>query len=198
MTAGVAEQLKAAVETANLVRLVARSEPGHICGYVRTVGAEFALMSVVGNGIWFDGFNCLRIEDIEALELDPHAAFHDAVLKARAETAPELPAVDLDSIENLLTSVSAQFPLISIHTGRVDPDVCYIGRVLSIEGGIVWMLEIDADAVWDADPSAHKLIEITRVDFGGDYEDALRLVGRAPPGPAETRAVPLRLVTNED
>lgn len=198
MASDIAEQLKSAAEAGHLVRLHARSEPGHTCGYVQSVGAEFVLMSVVSDGIWFDGFNCLRIDDLKALELDPHAAFLDAVLTARAETAPASPVVDLDSVEGLLTSASARLPLVTIHTGGADSDVCYIGRVLSIEGGIVWMLEIDADAVWDADPTSHRFIDITRVDFGGDYEDALHLVGGAPSEPAEQRVVPLRLVTSED
>lgn len=198
MASDIAEQLKGAAQTGHLVRLYARSQSGHTCGYVRTVGAEFVLTSVVGDGIWFDGFNCLRIDDLEAVEPDPHAAFLEAVLKARANTEPASPAVDLDSVEDLLTSASGQFPLVTIHTEGDDSDVCYIGRVLTIEGGIVWMLEIDADAVWDADPTPHRLIGITRVDFGGDYEDALHLVGGAPSEPMEQRVVPLRLVTSDD
>lgn len=198
MTSGIAEQLRSAAQAGHLVRLHARSQSVHTCGYVRTVGAEFALTSVVSDGIWFDGFNCLRIDDIEAVELDPHAAFYEAVLKARADIPPASPAIDLDSVESLLTSASALLPLVTIHTGGDDIDVCYIGRVLSIEGGIVWMLEIDADAIWDADPTPHRLIDITRVDFSGDYEDALHLVGDAPSEPVERRVVPLRLVTSED
>ncbi|HEX7424334.1 MAG TPA: hypothetical protein VF311_10690 [Terriglobales bacterium] len=33
------------------------------------------------------------------------------------------------------------------------------------------------DACWDDKPETYRLREITRVDFGGDYEEALRLVG---------------------
>lgn len=195
MTLGIAEQLEAAAQTGHLMRYCVRSEPGRSCGYIRAVGAEFVLTSLISEGIWFDGFRCHLVDDIEAVGPDPRAAFLDAVLKARNETAPVWPAVDLDSIEGLLTSASALFPLVTIHT---DPDVCHIGRVLSIEGGIVWMLEIDANAVWDTDPGAHRLIEITRVDFDGDYENALYLVGGDPPQPVEQLAVPLRLVTSED
>jgi hypothetical protein len=59
------------------------------------------------------------------------------------------------------------------------------------------MLEIDPHAQWDPDPSAHKISEITRVNFGGGYEDALALVGGAPPTPATRAKVPLRLVSSE-
>jgi len=44
----------------------------------------------------------------------------------------------------------------------------------------VSLLEIGPDAVWDDKPETYRLSEITRVDFGGDYEGALHLVGGSP------------------
>ena len=41
----------------------------------------------------------------------------------------------------------------------------------------MFFLEINPDATWDEKPNEYKLSEITRVDFGGDYEKALYLVG---------------------
>jgi len=40
--------------------------------------------------------------------------------------------------------------------------------------------EIGPDAVWDEASTQYTLKQITRVDFGGDYEDALHLVGGSP------------------
>jgi hypothetical protein len=37
-------------------------------------------------------------------------------------------------------------------------------------------LEVDPDAVWDEDPTAYRLAQVTLVDFGGSYEEALTLV----------------------
>jgi hypothetical protein len=55
------------------------------------------------------------------------------------------------------------------------------------------MGEAHADVVL----SAHKLSEITRVNFGGDYEDALAQIGGAPPAPTSPSRVPLRLVSDQ-
>lgn len=198
MTSGMAEKLTVAAQQGDLVRLHRRFEESYVSGYVQGVGLEFFLMVVVSDRIWFDGFECFRVKDAESLEPAPHAAFQEAALAARAEVRPEPPTTDLTDIESLLTSASAKFPLITIHTERADPDVCYIGRVLSVEGGIVWMLTIDPDAVWDTDPLAYKLNDITRVSFGGDYEGALSLVGGTPNEHLEGRPPPLRLVINED
>jgi hypothetical protein len=54
--------------------------------------------------------------------------------------------------------------------------------VLGVNRGRVSMLEICPDAMWDETPSEHRLNEITGVNFGGDYEDALHLVGGRPVG----------------
>jgi hypothetical protein len=44
----------------------------------------------------------------------------------------------------------------------------------------VSLLEIGPDAVWDKEPSEIRLGEITRIEFGGGYEEALHLVGGRP------------------
>jgi hypothetical protein len=62
--------------------------------------------------------------------------------------------------------------------GQIDPDVCSIGRVVGSKRGRVMLLEIRPDATWEASPREYRLNEITRINFGGDYEDALHVVER--------------------
>jgi len=76
-----------------------------------------------------------------------------------------------------LRSAGRAFPLVAIHREKVDPDVCHIGRVVNIKRGRVVLLEIRPDATWEDGPSEYRLNEITRVNFGGDYENALHIVG---------------------
>jgi hypothetical protein len=47
-----------------------------------------------------------------------------------------------------------------------------------VTNGKVSLIEIDTDAIWDDEPSSYRLREITRVSFGGAYEDALYRVGK--------------------
>jgi hypothetical protein len=44
----------------------------------------------------------------------------------------------------------------------------------------VSLLEIGPDAKWEDKPKEYRVTEITRVNFGGDYENALHLVGGVP------------------
>jgi hypothetical protein len=72
------------------------------------------------------------------------------------------------------------FPLLTIHRERVDPDVCWIGKIEDIRQGQVSLLEINPDAKWDRKPTSYSLSEITTIEFGGEYERALHLVGGSP------------------
>jgi hypothetical protein len=52
--------------------------------------------------------------------------------------------------------------------------------VQGVDRGRLSLLEIGPDAKWEDSPKEYRVAEITRVNFGGDYEDALHLVGGNP------------------
>ena len=191
------EQLHDALRDEQLIRLYRPFEETYVRGYILGVESELFLLGLVSDRLWLDGFECFRVDEVDELVADPYADFTQAALAARGEVRPEL-SLRLTNIATLLTSAAEHFPLVTIHKERDQPDACWVGKVISVEGGIVWMLEIGPDAKWDAAPSAHKLGEITRVNFGGDYEDALALIGGAPPVETPRSRVPLRLVSSQD
>jgi len=111
---------------------------------------------------------------------DPYARFAEAALRKRRERVPKKPHVSVASIEELVSSAGRVFPFVTIHREKVNPSACWIGRILGIEHGRVSLLEISPDATWEDKPSTYQLKEITRVNFGGDYENALNLVAKDP------------------
>jgi hypothetical protein len=92
------------------------------------------------------------------------------------------------NIECLLLSAGMAFPLVTIHREQVDPNVRWIGRVQGVNRGRVSLLEIGPDAVWEDTPEEYRIREITRVNFGGDGENALHLVGGEPTVASVSRA----------
>ena len=161
-----------------LVRFTRVLEPGTVNGYVLDIGPKFFLLALVSDGLRLNGFQCFRLSDIRELCVpDKYAAFHEAVLKKRGERFPKRPRVSVSSLAELLVTANKAFPLVTIHQEKVDPSVCWIGRVVDVAKGWVTLLEIGPDATWDDKLQTHRLSEITRVDFGGDYEGALYLIG---------------------
>ena len=174
-------RLRAARRDRLLVQFTRPFESGSVNGYILGVGPRFCLVAIVEEASRFNGFQCFRLSDVRELQV-PHkyAAFAEAVLKRRGKRIPRTPRVSLASIKALLISASRRFPLVTIHRERIDPDVCEIGRVLHVRNGRVSLLEINPDASWDYEPTEYRLADITRVDFGGEYEDSLHLIGGAP------------------
>ena len=173
-------ELQTALRTRRLIRFSRRFEQFDIRGYVLDMGPKFFLLALVSDRIWLDGFDCFRLVDVKNVQNDKYAEFVESALNQRGEGIPPRPQVELTNINSLLQSANMSFPLIAIHREEVDSDVCHIGRVVDIGKGKVWLLEIGPDARWDAQPTEYRLDEITRVNFGGDYEGALHLVGGEP------------------
>jgi hypothetical protein len=173
-------QLTDAMRTRRLVRLSRRFERSPVSGHVLDVGPKFFLLVLVSDRLWFDGFECFRVADVNNLTPHPYAAFARAALKKRGERMPRKPRVSVQRMAELLVSAGRAFPLVAIHREEVDPNVCWIGRVLDVKRDQVSLIEIDPAAKWSRQPSSYRLSEITRVNFGGDYENALQLVASDP------------------
>jgi hypothetical protein len=165
-----------------LVKFWNRFDPGSTNGYVLDIGPRFFLLGPVGEEIRFNGFQCMRLSDVRRLHApDRYAEFIVAALRKRGEIIRKKPRVRLNSLPELLRSASRLFPLVTIHQERAKPDTCEIGHVVGISKSHVSLLEIGPDAIWDEEPTDISLRRITRVDFGGGYEDALHIVGGGPP-----------------
>ena len=171
-------QLEKAMRARQLVRFSRRFEKTPVRGYVLDIGPRFFLLALVSDRLWFDGFECFRVCDVKNVRPDPYSEFAEMALKLRKEKKPKKLRISLSSIQEILSSANRAFPLITIHREKVDSGICWIGRVLKFDRGHVLMQEINPAAKWHKKPSKYRLSEITRVNFGGDYENALSLVAR--------------------
>lgn len=161
----------------SLVRLSRNIEQGHADGYVVGLSERWLLLLLVGDGVVYSGFQAFRLQDISAIAVpSPRAQFYQAVLRKRKLRRPATPKVELTNTARLLSSAALCFPLVTIHREIADPEVCHIGLVQSVNRTFVALLEITPDAAWESASTKYRLAEITRVDFGGPYEEALALV----------------------
>jgi hypothetical protein len=164
-----------------LVRLTTRYDAWVKCGYVVALGPGFVMILVVSDSVRLDGFECFRRPDIITVEDEPYAAFHEKALARRGEIIPDLPPVSLASIEDLLETAGRAFPMITIHCEDIDTEICRIGYVAEVSGGHLVMREVTPSAEWETEVEHYPTASITRVSFGGDYEDALWVVAGHPP-----------------
>lgn len=185
------ESLENARTEQSIVRITRGNfeEQGEL-GYVEALGEDLLLLAVISDDIWFNGFALVRIDDISELESPhEHADFVEEALRLRDESVAPAPAISLADIASAVRTAGRLFPLVVIHREEVEPETCRIGRVLKVTKESLSLLEIGPDAEWEDEPSSIALDEITRVDFGGGYEDALALVGGKGPDVPHLKSV---------
>ena len=170
-------QLEEARDLDAIVRIYREGlEDGFVDGFVVAVGDDFFALEVFDKACRLDGYNCLRYRDISELVVPaPHAAFLKNALKARGLARSDHFGADVSSLPALLASAGQNFPFVSVFYEGED-DVCWIGRVVTVTDHEVRLTYINPDGRFDSEPSSYMLDGITRVDFGGSYEDALHLV----------------------
>lgn len=152
-------------------------EDGWISAYVLALGQEFVALETFDKAARLDGYSCLRYRDIsDVVSPAPTAGLLEKALLARGLTRSTAPEIDISSLPALIRSAGSAFPLVSIFLEGEDDDVCYIGRVAGVADTEVRLHYIDPNGRFEASPSSYLLGGVTRVDFGGSYEEALHLV----------------------
>lgn len=153
-------------------------EDGWADGFLMGTGPDFFAIQLLDHGIRLDGFSCMRYADVTSIDAPPpYSAFHDRVLAMRGQVPARSFSVDLSSVSALIRTAGAAYPIVTIHLESQDPDCCYIGKVMSVDEEAVAIRSIDPGGTWEDGADAYSLSEITRVDFGGAYEEALVLGG---------------------
>lgn len=176
--------LAAAKEEKVLVRLRRAGALDDVSGYVLAVGRRWVLLARVADTICSDGWTAVRLRSVRRVRADAHRDFVDAALRLRGQWPPRLPdqVLDLDSSRALLGSLRGE-ELVAVHPERRDPDICFVGVVRDVRDVRDHLVEVTPGARWEARRRRRRLRAITRVDVGGSYEAALRLVAGAAPPP---------------
>jgi len=80
------------------------------------VGADWAALCLVSDGIQYDGFDVFRLRDAAEVESPaPHHAFIERALELRSDPRPESPSLELSDTASMIRSAGAAFPIVTIH-----------------------------------------------------------------------------------
>jgi hypothetical protein len=184
-TTGQRAQLREAQQNRQLVRLWREElEHGSFCGYVGGVGREFFLLWVVGDTITYDGIYIMRHRDVSELEVpDKHAPFMEKALVLKGLTPDLPPSFPLDNIREVVEAAARQSAVIGVHVdSEEEAEVCYIGKLVSVEEDGFNMQEISPDAEWLREASFFSWDEVSTVSIEDGYAQSLLAVaGTAPP-----------------
>jgi hypothetical protein len=160
-------------------------------GFVLAAGRHWSVLTVVSDGAFLDGWVAFRTADVTRVMVrvgrEPFAV---RALRLAGTWPPPSPApFPIDSTQAVVAGAARAAPLVHIETEVDRPADAYIGRVVGLTADELRLLEVDAEADWDDEPSTYALDDLTRVQFGGRYEAVLYAVAGEPPPPGHQRVL---------
>ena len=181
---GLRRRLDAARNEFELVRIARTVSDDSLTGYVLDVGEAWLLIALLDNeSVRLESFTTLRLHDIDEIKTAGGDRFVRRALELQGQWPPEGPPVEiaLDDAAAIVRSGAGICPLVTIHPELDDPDICFIGVPHGSADGMLELHEIDTQAEWEAETQRHPLKDVTRIDFGGRYEEWLYRIGGQPP-----------------
>jgi hypothetical protein len=148
-------------------------------GVVCRVGVEWALVRIIDD-LRVDGWECLRVRDVESVTRGTHERFAEKVLSLSSA----VPRLSLDSTHALLDGLPAR-RLVALEC-EGDGDFL-LGRSLALDEASVVVHPIKASGRWFGHATRVRLDDITRVAFGDHYA---RMFERHGPPWRAPRAAP--------
>jgi hypothetical protein len=147
---------------------------GETIGFVVDFSADLILFHVLDTDVFeLNGYSVIHAADVKKYRAFNRSEFWLARAVRRFGLTPVHPSgISLSSLPDLLKSTAERFPLITIHMPKRNPDVCYIGDLLSLDKTTFTIDDLDSRANWTG-PRRFRYDDVTRVDFGGGYEKAL-------------------------
>ena len=152
-------------------------------GFVVDLDRDWVVLNIVYD-VGLNGWSVVRLDTVRAVEREPANSFLPRALAQFGEDpAPVL--VDLSSERDAIRSLARTFPLVTIFTEEDDPRVAVVGRPVRAGKNKVDLLEITAEGTWESrKPTRIPYEDITRIDVGGRFEQALHELGGYPPVPS--------------
>ena len=85
----------------------------------------------------------------------------------------ELAGISIDSIESIIKSVDKAFGYVSLKIQDINSDWIIIGQIQEIDGDTIVIKEFGTMVTLDRGVLMLSIVDITRVDAGGLYENNL-------------------------
>jgi len=155
-------------------------------GFVVDFSDELLLFHALEESTFrLNGYIALRDEDISGYRVFDKPKFWLFRAVQHFQLKPVSPTgVSVTSLPDLLRSAARHYPLLTLRPELKKPNVAYIGPLVSMTERTLTIDDLNADCEWTG-LRRMKLCDITRVDFGGGYEEAL--TATAPKRPKEPR-----------
>jgi hypothetical protein len=171
------DTLKALKQSQELVdvyrdRRVADSLTGVITDY----SEDFVYLSLISDSGVQNGISVVFSHDISRIRWQGNERKSIQQLMEKKQTRPAVPKIRLETLIDVLSSVSEAYGYVNIHTEGMDSGITFIGEIKNIDSQGVVLHEFGTMLSRDRHWLLLRLDEISRVDAGSQYEEDIKLL----------------------
>ena len=149
-------------------------------GFLVAESESLVVIHRVSDRYDLDGYCAFRREDIESMV----ESFEKLDLLQRAlrlkEEEPVVPVrIDATSMRSLMESAQAAFGVLVIDREKVQPDEVEVGTIRMTSEDTYVLRWLSTNAEWDNDDRPFRYHDVTKLEFGTEYEQTLLAVARS-------------------
>jgi hypothetical protein len=167
------KRLRKAQANGSLINLRRRFESWRTEGFVVASSENWVLIHQVYDACLI-GWVAFRLDGITKVWEDKTCTAKG--LKKRGVFPISPPEVETSDSVAILGTVHRRFPLVNVHTEDLYASSCWIGRVDELSRKKVNLVIISPQAKWNSQDN-YRIKDITRIEFGGNYESLLWEMG---------------------
>ena len=147
---------------------------GRLTGFVMAWSESLVLFHQLDDNVFcLNGYSVINADDVSDYRVFDRDDYWQRRAVSLHKLKPVIPnEVSVTNWRELFGSVASHFPLVTLHTERRNPDVCYVGQVLKVSEATLTVRDLDCNCEWQK-PRRLKLTDITRVEFGDGYSMSL-------------------------
>jgi hypothetical protein len=160
-----------------------------LAGFVLDYNDDLTLINYVDPSSYqADGYSVFRNDLVTSwLAYDNPDYFKSRALRLKGVRPRRPRGIDISCWLTAFHTAAKAFPLVVLHREAMRNDVCNVGRYLGSTAKTLMLYEITSTAEWEK-PTRFRVADVTRIDFGGGYEDALWRVAAEDSLPPEVGA----------
>jgi len=164
----------------HLVELVRRMDEPPWQGFLVAQSSELLVLHRVSDRYDLDGYCAFRAEDVVSVDAEfPRHELIERALRLKREEARLPTGMDASSMRELMESAQRVFGVLLIDREFVQPGEVEVGTIRMTSADTYVLRWLDPNAHWENDSRPFRYRDVTRLEFGGEYEQTLLAVARS-------------------
>lgn len=142
-------------------------------GFVIALTQDWVVVHALNAGVYLDEVAFLRLQDVSKVWFRDDDAYHHRAVDDLGQSTATVDCPDDADVRQMLSIASAHGDVLAVYTEVVDDDALFVGRLIKLRKKSFDLHFVGRDGVWVDELDRHRYKDVTRIEVGGRYLDAL-------------------------